>query len=87
MNIPSQRLQQTAAASVPSKSDRPERKTWEQLLIGLEDQVLIECYHSAVEMRLEDDFIAILRKEIEERGIEDRMPVLEDSKMQDFQSV
>ena len=79
--------QQNAAGMIPSKTDRPERKLCEQLLIGLDDHVLIECYHNAVEMKLEEDFIELLKKEIEVRGIVDRIFAAEDLPMQDLQSV
>jgi len=79
--------QQNVAAVILSKSDRPERKLWEQLLIRLDDEILIECYHDAVEMKLEEDFIELLKKEIELRGIEDRTFVAEAAPVQDLQNV
>lgn len=86
MNIRRPNPQQiAAAASITLTSDRPERKTWEQLLIGLDDQMLIECYYNAIEMKLEEDFIKLLKKEIIVRGIEDRM--LAKVMLQDLQSV
>ena len=47
-----------------------ERKPWNKLLAGLEDNALIDCYYSAVEMKLEEDFIELLRREILQRGID-----------------
>lgn len=87
MNLPSHPLQQTAAAARPMSSDRPERKPWEQLLIGLEDQVLLDCYHDAVEMKLEEDFIELLKKEIELRGIGDGTLTADGALVEDLQNV
>lgn len=87
MNAHEMKQQQNVAAVILSKSDRPERKLWVQLLIRLDDEILIECYHDAVEMKLEEDFIELLKKEIELRGIEDRTFVAEAAPVQDLQNV
>lgn len=52
------------------KSYENEGKMWGQLLLGLNDHALVECYQNAVEMMLDQDFIELLRKEIEARGID-----------------
>jgi len=57
-------------------------KTWGSLLVGLDDRSLVECYLSAIEMNLDQDFIDLLRKEIFNRKIDLYARIIEDNVVQ-----
>lgn len=87
LNIRQMENQQPAAANKRNPRHHQERKPWDQLLAGLEDKVLIECYNNAIEMALEDAFIELLHQEIEMRGIDVHTSYASEEFLQNLQSV
>lgn len=45
------------------------RKQWGELMRMLSDELLLESYYKAIDLNLEENFIELLQREIENRGI------------------
>lgn len=76
-DLPAVDLQMCGMDGSIQDASEQKNRMWGLLLRGLEDEVLLESYQHAVKLMLEQDFIDLLREELQRRGIDEECHVTE----------